>query len=57
MDQRDMAARVIVTAAAATTFTLDNRAHAQVHTTPEFWMNLQAAWDLYQASRALARAV
>ncbi len=24
-------------------------------TSPEFWMSLQAAWDLYQASRALAR--
>jgi addiction module HigA family antidote len=24
-----------------------------LHTSPEFWMNLQAACDLYQASRAL----
>lgn len=23
-------------------------------TSPEFWMNLQAAWDLYHAKRALA---
>jgi addiction module HigA family antidote len=25
-------------------------------TSPEFWMNLQTAWDLYHASRSLARA-
>ena len=25
-------------------------------TSPEFWMNLQAAWDLYYAKRALAAA-
>jgi antitoxin HigA-1 len=25
-------------------------------TSPEFWMNLQVAWDLYQAKRALAAA-
>jgi len=25
-------------------------------TSPEFWMNLQAAWDLYYAKRALAEA-
>lgn len=25
-------------------------------TSPEFWMNLQAAWDLYQAKRAVAAA-
>ena len=25
-------------------------------TSPEFWMNLQAAWDLYHAKRALAAA-
>jgi addiction module HigA family antidote len=25
-------------------------------TSPEFWMNLQTAWDLYHASRFLARA-
>ena len=25
-------------------------------TSPEFWMNLQAAWDLYFAKRALAAA-
>ena len=23
-------------------------------TTPEFWMNLQAAWDLYHAKHAMA---
>ena len=26
-----------------------------VKTTPEFWMNLQIAWDLFHASRALKR--
>jgi antitoxin HigA-1 len=25
-------------------------------TSPEFWMNLQVAWDLYHAKRALAAA-
>ena len=25
-------------------------------TSPEFWMNLQVAWDLYHAKRALATA-
>jgi antitoxin HigA-1 len=25
-------------------------------TSPEFWMNLQGAWDLYHAKRALAAA-
>ena len=25
-------------------------------TSPEFWMNLQAAWDLYHAKRTLAAA-
>jgi addiction module HigA family antidote len=25
-------------------------------TTPEFWMNLQAAWDLYHAKHAMAAA-
>ena len=25
-------------------------------TSPEFWMNLQAVWDLYHAKRALAAA-
>jgi addiction module HigA family antidote len=25
-------------------------------TTPEFWMNLQNAWDLYHAQRELAHA-
>jgi addiction module HigA family antidote len=25
-------------------------------TSPEFWMNLQVAWDLYHARRALAAA-
>jgi len=25
-------------------------------TSPEFWMNLQTAWDLYHAARSLARA-
>jgi antitoxin HigA-1 len=25
-------------------------------TTPEFWMNLQNAWDLYHAARELAHA-
>ena len=25
-------------------------------TSPEFWMNLQTAWDLYHASRSLARS-
>ena len=25
-------------------------------TSPEFWMNLQAAWDLYHAKRVLAAA-
>ena len=25
-------------------------------TTPEFWMNLQAAWDLFHAKRAMAAA-
>lgn len=27
-----------------------------VRTSPEFWMNLQAGWDLYHAKRALAAA-
>ena len=26
-------------------------------TTPEFWMTLQAQWDLFHAQRELARAV
>jgi addiction module HigA family antidote len=28
-----------------------------LRTSPEFWMNLQNTWDLYLASRALARAI
>ena len=28
-----------------------------LHTTPEFWMNLQAQWDLFHAQREFARAV
>jgi addiction module HigA family antidote len=27
-----------------------------LRTSPEFWMNLQVAWDLYHAKRALAAA-
>jgi addiction module HigA family antidote len=28
----------------------------RLNTTPEFWMNLQTAWDLYEASHGLRRA-
>jgi len=27
-----------------------------LHTTPEFWMNLQVTWDLYKAEKALQKA-
>ncbi len=28
----------------------------ELGTTPEFWMNLQVAWDLYEARQRLQRA-
>ncbi|MEW6543200.1 MAG: HigA family addiction module antitoxin [Nitrospirota bacterium] len=28
----------------------------RLKTSPEFWMNLQAAWDLYEAEQALKRS-
>lgn len=32
------------------------RLAALTRTTPQFWLNLQNAWDLYHAQRAQARA-